>query len=154
MKPNLSPYAWPPGQRNHVPVDIARGGAISGDSAAPLSFIPPQQNNPNTAPVAVFDSTGYGNGLIQPIVFAAPGDFLALPRPPSGVRTLLVIENTIAGFVITFNYDAPAAVGTGIQIAAGGNVFFDKVVPQNDIHIFSPVAGVVQIMWMIDNSAA
>lgn len=98
----------------------------------------------------------YGDAITTAVVFAAAGALLALPRPTHGRRVLLVINNLIAGFVINVGFDAPPPVNGGIGIASAvgqpGTLFMDIVVPQNDIWIFSPAAGTVQVVYMIDNT--
>jgi hypothetical protein len=125
-------------------------------SAVPASMIPPvgggtQAAGAPVAPAPVYSPGSYGEAVTVPIIFGAAGALLALDRPTSGIRKLLIINNTIAGFAITVGYDTPPTVASGLQIAAGGNLFFDVVVPQNAIWLFSPAAGTVQLIFMIDN---
>lgn len=155
MKPVLSPYVWTPGQPNHIPIDKGAQYVAPG-TAAPASFIPPkgggtQPAQAPVAPTATFDPGSYGEAVNLPVIFAGAGALLALRRPTSGIRTLLIIANSIAGFAINIGYDTIPTVASGLPIAAGGNLFLDQKVPQNDIWIFSPAAGTVQITYMIDN---
>ena len=155
MRPVLSPYVWKPGQVNHVPMDKAAQYVRPG-SPVPDSMIPPagggtQAAQAPVAPAPSYEPGAYGEAVNLPIVFAAAGALLALRRPTSGIRSLLIIANSIAGFAITVGYDTAPTVGSGLPIAAGGNLFLDQKVPQNDIWIFSPAAGTVQITYMIDN---
>lgn len=152
MRPVLSPYVWKPGQVNRRPSDV--GTLIK--SPVPASMVPPpgsgtQAAQGASAPAPVYTPGSYGEAVTVPIIFSAAGALLALRRPTAGIRKLLIINNTIAGFAITVGYDGAPNVGNGLQIAAGGNLFFDVVVPQNDIWIFSPAAGTVQLIYMIDN---
>lgn len=123
--------------------------------ALPPSAVPPTQTGTNAgtsqgfAPTPVFLPTLYGDGILQPFAFAAAGSQLVLPRPPTGKRVLLIIVNTIAGFTINVNFDAPAAALIGIPFVTNGGLFMDRVVVQNDIHIFAPAAGVIQVAYMI-----
>ena len=102
----------------------------------------PEQVHPNYSPAQ------YGDGQLQLVVYAAAGNQLVLPRPSSGQRVLLIIVNDIAGFNIRVNFDTPANVTVGLPIPPGGNLFFDNVIAQNDIHVFAPVAGNIQVAFM------
>ncbi len=86
--------------------------------------------------------------LTQVFTFTGAGDQLVLPRP-IGTRTLLIIENDLAApNSIRVNFDKIADANTGLRIVAGGNAFFDAVVPQNNIHVFAPVAGNIILTWI------
>lgn len=153
MKPNLSPWAWPPRQVNRMPSDVGAGRS----QTVPESMVPPSgggtqgaQDQPPTVPISIPGS--YGTALDFDLTFAGAGLLLALAAPSAGVRSLLIIENNIAGFVIRIGFGSQPAATSGLQIAAGGNLFMDIKVPQNDIWIFSPAAGTVHIVHMIDNS--
>lgn len=88
----------------------------------------------------------YGDATILPITFAAAGDLLVLPRP-RGTRTLLLITNILPGNPVNYSWDRAADAVTGIPLgAAGGFRLFDNSVPQNDLHIFSPVAGLAVLV--------
>lgn len=156
MNPVLSPYVWQPAQDNRIPTDI--GGSppsVPGSSLPASALVPPgsgsQAAYETPPPVPTYNPGNYGEAVTIPVVFAAAGALLALPRPSHGIRKLLIIENNIAGFVITVGFDNPPPVGGGLAIAAAGNLLLDNAVPQNDIWIFSPAAGTVQIVYMIDN---
>lgn len=152
MRPVLSPYVWQPGQPNRLPTDVG----VTQASPLPASMVPPagsgtQAANAAPTPMAVNNPGNYGEAYTVPVIFGAAGALLALPRPSSGIRKLLIINNTIAGFAITIGFDTAPTVASGLQIATGGNLFFDIVVPQNDIWIFAPAAGTVQVIYQIDN---
>ena len=90
----------------------------------------------------------FGDGQLQLVVFPAAGATLVLPRPSQFQRVLLIIVNDIAGFNIRVNFDTPANVTVGLPIPPGGNLFMDNVVVQNDVWVFAPVAGNVQVAFM------
>lgn len=90
----------------------------------------------------------WGDALLQTVVFAAPGNLFVLQRPVRAQRVLLIVVNDLAAAVIRVNFDNPATVGIGVAIGPGGNLFFDAVVPQNDINIFSPAAGQIHVAWL------
>jgi len=155
VKPVLSPYVWQPGQANRIPVDKGAQFVPPG-SPIPASMVPPVGGGTQAAqapvtPAASYEPGAYGEAVNLPVVFAAAGALLALRRPTSGIRSLLIIANSIAGFAITVGYDTAPNIGSGLPIASGGNLFLDQKVPQNDIWLFSPAAGTVQITYMIDN---
>lgn len=91
-------------------------------------------------PQAVYDANNYGDMVVKPFTFAAAGSVLALERPKH-VRIFLLIQNRLGANPIEVAWDTPGQVGNGITLPAGGNVLFDSRVPQNDLFIFSPVAG-------------
>jgi len=116
-------------------------------AAQPNSLQPLQQNQPS-AVTTVYESSRYGDMVIQTVVFAAIGCILVLPRP-SGIRTYLLIENLLAApNQIRVNFDNPASANSGIGIDSSGSWLFDSVVPQNNVYIFAPAAGSVQIAWI------
>ena len=104
-----------------------------------------------TPPVQVTtQDAAQGDGVVLPIVFPALGDQLALARPP-GRRTLLVVINTLAANPVNVNFGVAADNVAGIPIPVGGNLFLDVAVPQNDVHIFAPVAGTVLVFFINTN---
>jgi hypothetical protein len=88
----------------------------------------------------------YGDFTPLPVVFAAAGSQLVLPRPKN-IRVYLLIVNTLAANPINFNFGA-AADNTLYPIPAGGNYIADTSVPQNDLYIFSPVAGQILVGYI------
>ncbi len=106
-----------------------------------LSPLKPLSNplDPNVmrkVPQAVYDAGVYGDASIIPFTTAANVDSLVLQRP-SAKRILLIIQ-VQTGPALQINFDADATNANNcLQINAGGDVFFDARVPQNDIHISS-----------------
>lgn len=141
-------------RQTNTPRGILSGGQISPDtrsSSLPASFVPPQGSSSGSEqPLAspVFDVSRYGDEQLFIQVYSVAADVLVLPRPTQARRVFLLIVNDLAAGIIRINYDAEANAGTGIPVVAGGNFFRDTVVPQNDIHIFSPGAGNVVIAFM------
>jgi hypothetical protein len=85
----------------------------------------------------IFDKTKYGYVNIVSFTLATAGvDVLALNRP-SQLRVFLLILNSVGSAgVINVGFDVPAlGPGGSITLPAGGMMFFDEFVPQNDIHI-------------------
>lgn len=119
---------------------------------APVSMLPPSTAAvaaAGNAPVPVYEPRLYGDGQVVPIAFAAAGDLLALARPARFQRVWLLIVNDLAASVIRVNFDNPASANVGIAIQPGANIFMDSGVPQNDIHIFSPIAGAITVAHML-----
>ena len=140
-----------------MPAGLARGRLLDinqGTSNTPQ--VVPRDLTPPDAPAQVdetqvypiFEGARYGDGQLNAFTFAAAGSMLVLPRPPQHQRTLLIIVNDIAGFNIRVNFDSPANVATGWPIPPGGTLFLDTSVPQNDINVFAPVAGVIQVAYI------
>ncbi len=114
---------------------------------------PPAVNFPPlpTKPQPVYEAERYGEGQTITIVYgAAGGDVLALPRASLTRTWLLIINDTVLG-TIRVNFDSPASASVGIPVPQSGNLFWDVVVPQNNIHIFAPGAGNVQIAFINSN---
>ncbi len=153
MKPILgSDYGNNLGPAN--PIADADIHFLSGDinpQAIPRSMRPPGQaalaESGNT-PLAIFESGRYGDAQLLTFTFAAAGSSLVLPRPLKSQRTLLIIVNDLAAGTMRVGFDNPAAAGIGVPIVAGGNLFMDVKVPQNDIWVFSPGGGIVSILFM------
>lgn len=120
----------------------AREAAYAADSAAAAASppVPVQSVLPAAAQI-------YGDMSIIPIVFAGLGDLFVLERPKN-TRIFLTIVNTLAANPINFAFGRAADNVSGIPIPAAGNVFFDTAVPQNDLHIFSPVAGTILVGYI------
>ena len=116
------------------------------NTRAPLSTIPPPGKRTRSNPI--YTPSLYGNMLYRPCVYAAPGDNLALASPSIAQRVYLLVVNIYAGSIITLNFDNPASPDNGIPIPPGGHWLFDNVIPQNDIHIFSPIIGYVPIVYL------
>lgn len=118
----------------------------------------PRSMRPDAAPdagnalgaTAVFLASGYADGSVLTITQAANASVLVLQRPVRAQRVNLIIVNDTIG-TIRFNLDAPATAAIGIPILPGGNAFFDFFVPQNDIYIFWPNTGNVQVMYANTN---
>ena len=139
------------------PTGLARGRLLDINSTTSnRPQVVPNDLTPPDAPhvvdeslvTPIYEGARYGDAQLQAITFAAAGSLLVLARPPQHQRTLLIIVNDIAGFNIRMNFDSAANVTTGLPIPPGGNVFFDTCVPQNDINVFAPVAGVIQIAYL------
>lgn len=148
-QPGLPPAYVP------APPITSEGGQpqINGVPLAPLNISAQESGNtPLPAPAAIAttisDPMKYGDMSVIIVAFAAAGDILVLPRP-SGKRTLLIVENDLAApNTIRMNFDKIADANSGLRIISGGNAFFDAAVPQNDIHIFAPVAGNVIVTYI------
>lgn len=127
---------------------------ISGDrdpQAAPRSMRPPGQAmlvESGEISQSIFEAGRYGDAQLLSFTFAALGTALVLQRPLKSQRTLLVIVNDLAAGTMRVGFDNPPAAAVGIPIVAGGNLFFDTKVPQNDIWVFSPGGGVVTILYI------
>jgi hypothetical protein len=108
---------------------------------------PPSSPTPPPT-ISVNDGAKYGDAITLVATFTGAGDLLVLPRP-STKRTLLIIENDlVAPNTIRINFDAQASANLGLRVINGGNAFFDIAVPQNDIHVFAPVAGNVIVTYI------
>ena len=138
-------------------VDAAGGqlprrlGLSNLQSAIPESLTPPPVNSgkADPLPIAVFDASLYGDGQLLTQVYAGAGSLLVVPRPQGQLRTYLLLINVTAASTIRIALDAAASAVSGIPLAAGGNFLMDAKVWQNDIHVFSPVAGAgVLAAWM------
>lgn len=138
-----------PGRSRTATLDI-HDNAGNSPLAVPDSMTPPsnaQSSRPEPAHPQ-YSPAQFGDGQLSTVVFAGAGNLLVIARPPQFQRVLLIIVNDIAGFNVRVNFDSAANVTTGFPIPPGGNIFFDNVVPQNDIHVFSPVAGNIQVAFM------
>lgn len=125
-------------------------GQVGGAGATPE----PLQAPPVVKAAPTFDLGKYGDIQTYPCIFPAAMDELAILRPTKSVRTfLLVVNSLVIPNIITVNFDAPATPTSGIQIPAGGNLFMDYFVPQQDVHVYSPIAGVVQCFYCNVNVA-
>lgn len=98
-------------------------------------------------PHASFDPGMYGDMQVIPIVLEANVDVLALARPVNS-RVILIIQNTQAANILFATFDNAATTLNGIQIPAGGNLFFDSPTPQNDLHLLSTAAGTIILSYM------
>lgn len=148
MKIGSSVYQWPVIARPNI---LASTDIQSGAESTPASPIPPSMSVPSAAPgqrgTATFMPSMYGNAQVITPVWAVAGDILVLPRPTTGQRVFLLIVNNLAASVANVNFDNVASAAIGIQIQPGGNLFMDQFVPQNDIHIFIPIAGVITVAF-------
>ena len=151
----MRPFLWPNEQmlgRAQPPNDINSGDTSNSPPVTPDSLIPPQASQRGTQkiidPVPTLDLSKYGDGQLQSVTFTGAGSLLVSARPPSGRRVLLIVQNTIAGFTIRINLDTPASAVFGIELLTDGVLFQDAVVFQNDIHVFAPAAGIVQVCTM------
>jgi hypothetical protein len=133
-------------QGNTVYVGDAPLAPLHADAQQAVMTPPTSPTPPPT--ISVSEGTKYGDAITFQVPFAAAGDLLVLTRPTTK-RTLLIIENDLAApNSIRVNFDAQASVNLGLRIINGGNLFFDVAVPQNDIHVFAPVAGNVLVTYM------
>jgi len=116
------------------------GGLLAGNAGEPLSTVP------------VIDPQRYGEINVANVnLTGAPGQ-VALPSSPT-LRTLLVIQNT--GLTrVWVNFGDAASVQNGILLAAGtatepgGSVFFDAMVPQNQVFALSvSAAGSISVVY-------
>lgn len=127
---------------------------ISGDrdpQAAPRSMRPPSQSalaDAGELTQGIYESGRYGDAQLLSFTFAVAGVALVLPRPLKSQRILLVIVNDLAAGTMRVGFDNPSAAGIGIPIVAGGNLFMDVKVPQNDIYIFSPGGGIASVLFI------
>ncbi|MHB8674550.1 MAG: hypothetical protein ACYDAK_12860 [Candidatus Limnocylindrales bacterium] len=154
MRLSSSIYEWP--GRFAKPNVLASADIQSGANSTPASPIPPSMVASSVGPaemgVPSFSPAQFGNAQIITPVFAAAGDQLVLPRPATGQRVFLLIVNNLAASVANVNFDNIASAAIGIQIQPGGNLFMDQFVPQNDIHIFIPIAGVITVAFCVLNA--
>ena len=169
MRPVLSSVAQRLGLGRGKQYTQASGGASAGadihndardySNVAPGSMRPPGlQEEADRGIIAMpqFTPAQYGDVQTLVFVFAVAGDQLVLPRPAHAQRALLIIINDFAAGIVRINFDNAASATVGIPLAVGANAFFDSFVPQNDIHIFGPGAGAVQVIYAnldITNSA-
>lgn len=98
-------------------------------------------------PQAGYTPGQYGDMIVIPVNIVAGTDLLALPRPTK-TRIHLLIQNTLAANVLYYTFDNPASTINGIQIQPGGNAFYDQVVPQNDLHLFASVSGIILLAYI------
>jgi len=116
-------------------IAIDRAGNQPGSAAATSQQI---------TSTAVFEPAKYGDIIQQNPVLPAGVDVLVLPRPTI-TRTFLFIQNTTAG-IIYFAFGQQANLQSG-QIQAGGNLFMDAFVPQNDVHLYAPVLSSIPLLY-------
>jgi len=126
-----------------------------GNSRVPLSSIPPSPNQSADAgnselPIPMWIPGIYGDMQYKQITYLALGPFdqLVLLRPVRAQRVFMLIQNNFAAGNILINFDNPASALNGIPINPGGNFLCDNAVPQNDIHVFGPGAGTINISYM------
>ena len=149
MQVGSSIYQWPGIARANpiASADISSGSNSTAGTAAPVSMSPAQAAVAQA--LATYVPGMYGNAQVITPNFAVAGDQLILPRPATGTRTFLLIVNNLAASVVNVNFDNVASAAIGIQIQPGGNLFMDQFVPQNDVHIFLPIAGVVTVAFCV-----
>lgn len=112
----------------------------------PLTTIPRDENGVGRSYSVhdinrIYDNYRYGDAVHLPCIAGA--DDVVLPGAGS-IRVLCVIQNqSVNDVYFAFGCDATLANGVslGIRLAAGGTGFYDAFVPQNDLHLFSAVAG-------------
>jgi hypothetical protein len=129
---NVNPGAGAPARVPGKPGQPPHGDSPNATTLQKL--IRPNIQKPATT---VFDKTKYGNlNIVSFTLAAAATDVIALLRP-SQLRVALLILNGIGSAgVINVGFDVPAlGPGGSITLPAGGMIFFDAFVPQNDIHI-------------------
>jgi len=150
VSPGLPPAVTPIENITYQGNQVYVGGA----PLAPINMTAEQAiMTPPTSPtppptISVNDGAKYGDAVTIVAAFAAAGDLLVLPRP-STKRILLIVENDlVAPNTIRINFDAQANANLGLRVISGGNAFFDVSVPQNDIHVFAPVAGNVIVTYI------
>ena len=117
--PVIPPQGY--GLPNTIPGNVY-GQRVGGAGSANNRFTEPQR----------YPDLNSFNGAIA----AAAVSFKALPRS-SDTRVHLVIQNLDAANALMVNFGAAATANLGIQVVAQGNLFYDAVVPQNDIFLFS-----------------
>lgn len=101
-----------------------------------------------------FDLGKYGDVQTYPCNFAGARNELAILRPTKAVRTFLLVVNSFAvPNIIRVNFDAPASPTLGMPIPAGGNLFMDYFVPQQDVHVYSLIAGTIMCFYCHVNVA-
>lgn len=145
---------WNSSGPNRLPVtpgavlDVHNHDVDLNASPVPYSMRPdaaPSDQTPAGA-APIYSPSAYADGNVLTITQAANASVLVLQRPVRSQRVNLIIVNDTIG-TIRFNLDAPATATIGIPILPGGNAFFDVFVPQNDIYIFWPNIGNVQVMY-------
>lgn len=128
-------------------INAALVAARNRETAVARGYVPPS-NTPLADPgISVIM---YGDADVLSIVFAAAGDQLVLPRPKVR-RALLSVINTLVANPINVAFGRQADNVSGVPIPAAGNIFFDNAVPQNDVHVFSPVAGTILVLYINTN---
>jgi hypothetical protein len=96
-------------------------------------------------PQAVYDPQKYGDAISVTIPLQTAVDMLILTRP-MGARLMLVIYNpTVGPLYLSFGSDASVF---SIPITSGSAIFFDAVVPQNDVHLFSAIGGNIPVIYI------
>lgn len=149
---NIAPVLLQDTENLSLPSQLIDASRLS--SLKPLSN-PSDPNVMRKLPQAIYDSGVYGDASIIPFTTAANIDNLVLPRP-SAKRIMLIIQ-VLTGPALQINFDAVATNANNcLQINAGGDVFFDARVPQNDIHISSSgiTTGVIVYMnSLIENAS-
>lgn len=152
MRPNLSQSIWPPHQpaNKAATFDIHPGARVS-PSPVPASMRPASSQaiaDAGLQSAPSFEPAKFGEMVHNQLAHPGGVDVLALIRPVKSIRSFLLIANELAATIIHVNYDNPAGAAVGTPIGPGGNLFLDAAVPQNDVHIFSPVAGNIQISYI------
>lgn len=99
------------------------------------------------SPMPGYSPQWYGDAIVFPVVFAAAGPLLVLPRPNQTRVSLLIVNSTVVGNIF-YTFDRVADNVSCVPIVAGGNRLFDVSVPQGDLHLFSTGAGTVIIEYM------
>jgi hypothetical protein len=125
-----------------VPLPKYMAGKPQGE--AQLTPVPGQSP---IVPMPMYDPALYGDAIVFPVVFAAAGELLILPRPNAWRTSLLIVNSTVVGNIF-YAFDRVADNVSCVPIVAGGNRLFDFSVPQGDLHVFSTGAGTVIIEYM------
>jgi len=92
----------------------------------------------------VFEPSRYCDFAMLPVLIGTQDQIVL--QPSSSIRAFLFVLNNdlnSTGATIFFGCGQNMNIGgtNGIPLAAGASLFFDTVVPQNDIHLISTLAG-------------
>lgn len=151
----LSPYALSrlrnAGAGGYTAIADAVGASTLRDRLPPdltmpelASLKPVEHDQP---PIPITDSMQYG--LFTNVVLnVGTADSLVLPAPQAGsIRIALVIINTHATQTIFIRFGGAADALIGFPLFGQGTAIgFDKVVPQDDIHIIGSAAATTGVL--------
>lgn len=127
------------------------GGVPVGPNATQYQRLVQTQRHP---PAAVFEPTRYVRtirlgGTLSSTV-AAGTETLQLLSPDTYREILLVTNLASSTGVLILAFDEQAAPASAyVQLAAGGSILFDTVVPQGDVHIGIAAGAVLTINFNV-----
>lgn len=139
----LPPWMTPRSIAQAVPAQAGAGPAAQ-----------PQNTTPGMPDIPALQSGQFfGDAVTLPIINATVNNsVLALPRPPPGTRrTLLIVQNQLVGTILPFAFGRAADnLLSSPGIPANGNLLLDQLsaIPQNELYLFFPIAGLVTITYI------